>query len=123
MSQGWSGVLGSGLAGLARLGGGVGLAAGGFRVSGGRAPGAGRDRNASNARAGPNTGVSEGVQGGSATRYAGHLGLACQLLLMHPHALQGVQVDEHVDQGILVDNGGLAAQPGPLDAEFNGLAI
>ena len=42
---------------------------------------------------------------------------------MHPHALQGVQVDEHVDQGILVDDGGLAAQAGPLDAEFNGLAI
>ena len=72
---------------------------------------------------GPNTGGSEGVQGGSATRYTGHLGLARQLLLMHPHTLQGVQVDEHVDQGILVDNGGLAAQPGPLDAEFNGLAI
>ena len=58
---------------------------------------------------GPNAGGSEGVQGGSATRYAGHLGLARQLLLLHPHALQGVQVDEHVDQGILVDNGGLAA--------------
>ena len=72
---------------------------------------------------GPNSGGSEGVQGGSATRYAGHLGLVRQLLLLHAHALQGVQVDEHVDQGILVDDGGLAAQAGSLDAEFNGLAI
>jgi hypothetical protein len=46
-----------------------------------------------------------------------------QLLLLHPHALQGVQVDEHIDQGRLVDDGGLAAQAGPLDAEFDGLAI
>ena len=35
--------------------------------------------------------------------------------LIRVHLLQGVQVDDHVDQGILVDDGGLAAQPGPLD--------
>ena len=44
-----------------------------------------------------------------------HLGLASQRLLALADALQGVQVDEHVDQGILVDDGALAAQAGALD--------
>jgi len=46
---------------------------------------------------------------------AGLLDLANQLLLAGADALQGAQVEQHVDQGVLVGDGALAAQSGPLD--------
>ena len=39
-------------------------------------------------------------------------GLASQFLLVVADALQGAQVDQHVDQGVLVGDGRLAAQVG-----------
>ena len=37
--------------------------------------------------------------------------------------MQGAQVDQHVDEGILVGDGLAVAQPGPLDTEFLGLGV
>ncbi len=43
--------------------------------------------------------------------------------LLPPHAVQGAQVDQDIDEGILVGNGLAVAQPGALDAKLLGLGV
>jgi hypothetical protein len=46
-----------------------------------------------------------------------------QVGFLPPHAVQGAQVDQDLDEGILVDDGPAVALPGALDAKFLGLGI
>jgi hypothetical protein len=66
------------------------------------------------------TAVTPGAEKHNAVRLQ-LLGLPVSLL--PPHAAQGVQVDQDVDEGVEVGDGLAIAQPGALDAEFLGLGI
>jgi hypothetical protein len=49
--------------------------------------------------------------------------LGLPVSLLPPHAVQGPQVDQDVDEGVEVGDSLAVAQPGPLDAEFLGLRV